>query len=330
MQVVSSKRQTVVVEMPNDEDSVNARSKFGLRTFETAVGFVGIKDDKSIHYLQSYTKKQYDAIRGSIRYLGVIANLDEFDGSPSHGNPLLPLGLQWKEVGSQKPSMGTEIKNDVLAAVLQEKVDFQKVEFKKEEWETFQVSNLSSDSYIKVGNRYFKPAVNVLGRNMLGSAAIPYRITVDVPSKVFMTKDRTGHKFQENMRKKEMSSAPDIFEGRVATTVMPPKEMMSPEEIPLKAVNDKGTPALSSWPADSGPGEESVAFVDQLQITGQGRLNVVLCDSTSGCDLGKIVFPVHKLAEVREVEVHTHTHTHTHTLTHTHAHTHKHTHTNTH
>jgi len=266
MQVVSSKRQTVVVEMPNDEDSVNDRSK---GWFKTAVGFVGIKKDKTIRYLQSYTRDEYDAIMedSTIRYLGVIANLDEYDGSPDV-KPLL---------------------------------------------------HASSDVNPLLGR-------NVLGRNVLGSAAIPYRITVEVPSKVSMTKDRTGHKFQENMRKKEMSSVPDIFEGRVATTVMPPKEMMPPQQIPLKA-SDKGTPALSSWPADSGPGEESVAFVDQLEIKGQGRLNVVLCDSTSGCDLGKIVFPVNKLAEVREVEVHTHTHTHTHFNTHTRTHRQTHTHT---
>jgi ankyrin repeat protein len=63
------------------------------------------------------------------------------------------LGLKWEGTGSEKQSTGTEIENDVLAAALQEKV-----EFKKEEWETFQVVDLSSDSYIRVGNRYFKPA----------------------------------------------------------------------------------------------------------------------------------------------------------------------------
>jgi hypothetical protein len=63
------------------------------------------------------------------------------------------LVLKWKEAGSGKPSSGTEIKNELLAAALQKKV-----EFKKEEWEKFQLANLSSDSYIKAGNRYFKPA----------------------------------------------------------------------------------------------------------------------------------------------------------------------------
>jgi hypothetical protein len=63
------------------------------------------------------------------------------------------LGLKWKEAGSKKPSTGTEIQNKLLAAALQKQV-----EFKKEEWEAFQVADLSSDSYIKAGSSYFKPA----------------------------------------------------------------------------------------------------------------------------------------------------------------------------
>jgi len=62
-------------------------------------------------------------------------------------------GLKWKEAGFGKPRTGTEMKNDLLAAALQKKV-----EFKKEEWETFQVGNLRSDTYIKAGSRYFQPA----------------------------------------------------------------------------------------------------------------------------------------------------------------------------
>jgi GTPase SAR1 family protein len=60
--------------------------------------------------------------------------------------------LKWKEAGSEKPFTGTEIKNELLAAALEKKI-----EFKKEEWDVFQVADLSSDSYIKAGNRYFKP-----------------------------------------------------------------------------------------------------------------------------------------------------------------------------
>jgi ankyrin repeat protein len=61
------------------------------------------------------------------------------------------LGLKWKE--AKKPSAGTEIKNEVLVAALQNQV-----EFKKEEWEKIRVANLSNFSYIKAGDRYFKPA----------------------------------------------------------------------------------------------------------------------------------------------------------------------------
>ena len=72
------------------------------------------------------------------------------------------LGLKWKETGSETPATGTEIKNELLAAAQQEKVarGSKKLlfEFKNEDWNTFQVSDLSSDSYIKAGNRYFKPA----------------------------------------------------------------------------------------------------------------------------------------------------------------------------
>jgi hypothetical protein len=76
------------------------------------------------------------------------------------------LGLKWKEAGSEKPYPGTEIENEPLAEALQKQVEkqpFQKqvekqVEFTKEVWQTFGVANLSHDSCIKAGNRYFKPA----------------------------------------------------------------------------------------------------------------------------------------------------------------------------
>jgi hypothetical protein len=65
------------------------------------------------------------------------------------------LGLKCKQTGSEKPATGTEIKNELLASALQEK---ENVEFKKEEWDKFRVTDLSGDGYIKAGNRYFKPA----------------------------------------------------------------------------------------------------------------------------------------------------------------------------
>jgi len=70
-----------------------------------------------------------------------------------HYYAALTLGLKWKETGSEKPS-GTEIKNELLAAALQTKLGYF-VELTKEEWDKLQIPNLSRDSYIKAGNRYF-------------------------------------------------------------------------------------------------------------------------------------------------------------------------------
>jgi GTPase SAR1 family protein len=78
------------------------------------------------------------------------------------------LGLKWKGTGSEQPFTGTEIKNELLAAALEKKV-----EFKKEEWEKFQVADLSTDSYIKAGNRYFKPVrARLVGYFIFGHAEI--------------------------------------------------------------------------------------------------------------------------------------------------------------
>ncbi len=84
------------------------------------------------------------------------------------------FGLKWKEAGSEKPSTGTEIKNELLAAAVQEKV-----EFKKEEWEDFKVADLSTDSYVKAGNRYFRPAATSNWSNFFKAGAEEYRKRVE-------------------------------------------------------------------------------------------------------------------------------------------------------
>ena len=65
-----------------------------------------------------------------------------------------PLGLKWQEVGSEKPALGHQVTNEALARRLEQ----QQLEFTKEEWGKFKVLALSDDSYIKAGNRYFRPA----------------------------------------------------------------------------------------------------------------------------------------------------------------------------
>ena len=75
------------------------------------------------------------------------------------------LGFKWKETDSEASSRGTEFKNESLAKALESQV-----EFKKEEWDTFEVDNLSNDSYIKVGDTYFKPADN----NVIADMSFPH------------------------------------------------------------------------------------------------------------------------------------------------------------
>ena len=65
----------------------------------------------------------------------------------------LNFGLKWEGIGSEKPSRGNELHEETLASGLQGKQ-----EFSKEEWDKFKVAHLTSDSYIKVGDNYFKPA----------------------------------------------------------------------------------------------------------------------------------------------------------------------------
>ena len=63
-------------------------------------------------------------------------------------------GLNWTEVGSEKPMVGNEIKNHALAAALQ-----QKAEFSTQDLNKFKVGELSHDNYIKVEGKYYRPAV---------------------------------------------------------------------------------------------------------------------------------------------------------------------------
>lgn len=65
------------------------------------------------------------------------------------------VGLKWKEVDSQKPMTGTEIVNEALATALQQKAQ---VSFSLQELRKFNIGELSDDSYIKAGDKYFKPA----------------------------------------------------------------------------------------------------------------------------------------------------------------------------
>ena len=95
-------------------------------------------------------------VRGTVKRL--LENLGVLTWDiPSIDAGSFTPGLTWTEVGLEKPKMGTEIKNKLLARALQ-----QKILFTEKELETFKLVSLSRDSYIKVkydfGEKYFKPA----------------------------------------------------------------------------------------------------------------------------------------------------------------------------
>ena len=85
------------------------------------------------------------------RVIELRGHLDNTFLDPSASNN--SLGLRWEKLGSQEPLTGTEISNDALAVGLREKL-----EFSEKEWDKFKVSNLCSDSYIRSGDKYFRPA----------------------------------------------------------------------------------------------------------------------------------------------------------------------------
>jgi hypothetical protein len=103
--------------------------------------------------------------------LGTYTYLEDFDGRPAYSLPS-KFGLTWKDVGADKPTSGIEVKNARLATALGSRVQTGhiaesssqgaegtegRVEFTAEEWTSFQVHSLSSDSYVSVAGRYMRP-----------------------------------------------------------------------------------------------------------------------------------------------------------------------------
>ena len=80
---------------------------------------------------------------------------------------MLPEGLRWKEAGADRPSSGAKIHNEALASALQEKC-----EFSPSEWCEFEVGDLSFDSYVKVGDGYWKPDERPAGTEINNEALV--------------------------------------------------------------------------------------------------------------------------------------------------------------
>jgi len=102
--------------------------------------------------------------RGSIslgrfdpRQVGV--NLDEFQVWFKSTAPQPSYGLKWNRLEA-KPITGVELKNDGLAAKLQEKTECTQAEFTQAEWDTFGIKCLRTDNFIQDASQthYFEPA----------------------------------------------------------------------------------------------------------------------------------------------------------------------------
>ena len=70
--------------------------------------------------------------------------------------------MRWKEIPSFKGGVDSEISSAALAVALESKLEFTKIEFLG-----FAVSDLSFDSYIKVGTKYFVPADTIVDISLI-------------------------------------------------------------------------------------------------------------------------------------------------------------------
>ena len=83
------------------------------------------------------------------------ANLQEraWSGSRKVADATALLGTKWEEIGTDRPKTGQEISNQGLATALESKVEFGKTEL-----DGFKVLNLTAECYIKVRDKYLRPA----------------------------------------------------------------------------------------------------------------------------------------------------------------------------
>ena len=90
------------------------------------------------------------------------------------------LGLEWQRE-TKKPANGTEIHFKKLQEAIEKKIlknpDTDPIVFTKEDWNKFKVSNLSVNSYIKAGDRYFTPASRDKLNQELGNAKKNFNTT---------------------------------------------------------------------------------------------------------------------------------------------------------
>ena len=62
--------------------------------------------------------------------------------------------MKWVSAGSQDPAAGDEVVHEPLATALHVQTVFT-----QGEWDALRVPNITRDSYVKVGDTYFRPDV---------------------------------------------------------------------------------------------------------------------------------------------------------------------------
>jgi len=227
----------------------------------------------------------------------------------------------WEEAGAQKPSTGTEIKNDILAAELQKKVEFKKeeweklqvaglssntaelqkkIEFKTEEWGKLQVAGLSSNSYIKAGDRYFKPAAaQVKPIKPFLSTRLPFKRKghlkgvqiLQVPAKEDLINVHLVRYFVENVWKLQRPDVIISITGGAQNFDLPPEH----KDRMMRGMME-GTRQLKPW---------SVSVFYALHFC---FVRLWVCESVCVC----VRACVRARARL-QLQTSTHTHTHTHT-----------------
>lgn len=95
----------------------------------------------------------------------------------------LSSGLKWRNIGSNKPSTGTLLRNSDLASGLASMTEFtpDEWEFTQDAWDKFGITGLRTDHYIESNKSYFRPA------EPLHKSPTPDSTPDSTPASVFST-----------------------------------------------------------------------------------------------------------------------------------------------
>ena len=112
-----------------------------LALLETQQRLACVRVRSAVLITMSITKARFEAAIG-----GTFGDVFAFAGRNK------TLGLRWESVGNQRPEGGAEFANEALSEALKDRI-----ELTEEELDSFGVYNLRHESFIKVGDAYYRP-----------------------------------------------------------------------------------------------------------------------------------------------------------------------------